>query len=211
MPERPRDEVRVLLVSEDPLARSGLASLLVGQPGIVVAGQAGGDDLAASIHAHEPDVAALDLGLGAESAMLDRIREVPGLPVLAILSEEAQAEEALAAGARGFVFRDAEPERLAAALRAAARGLVVLDEAVADSLLRPPHAEVPPPLEELTPREREVLQLLAEGLPNKLIAQRLGISDHTAKFHVNAILGKLGAQNRTEAIARAARLGLVIL
>ena len=63
----------------------------------------------------------------------------------------------------------------------------------------------------LTPRESEVLQLLAEGLPNKAIAERLGISDHTAKFHVNAILGKLGASTRTEALAQAARLGLVLL
>jgi two-component system nitrate/nitrite response regulator NarL len=67
------------------------------------------------------------------------------------------------------------------------------------------------PVEDLTPRELEVLQLLAEGLPNKAIGLRLSISEHTVKFHVNAILGKLGAQSRTDAVVRATRLGLIIL
>jgi DNA-binding NarL/FixJ family response regulator len=89
-----------------------------------------------------------------------------------------------------------------------ASGLAVLDAAAAGELLRPAPAA---PSEGLTPRELEVLALLAEGLSNKAIAGRLGISDHTAKFHVNAILGKLGAENRSEAIVRAARLGLVVL
>ena len=86
---------------------------------------------------------------------------------------------------------------------------MVLDGAAANAVLRPrPPAAAT--VEHLTPREQEVLQLLAQGLPNKLIATRLGISDHTAKFHVNGILGKLGAQSRTEALAQAARLGLVL-
>ena len=83
------------------------------------------------------------------------------------------------------------------------------------TLLQPPGpspARDPADLvEELTPRETEVLQLLADGLTNKAIAQRLGISDHTVKFHVNAVLGKLGAQSRTEAVVRASRLGLLQL
>jgi DNA-binding NarL/FixJ family response regulator len=79
-------------------------------------------------------------------------------------------------------------------------------------LLRPDSSPDLPPLPEpLTPREQEVLQLLAEGLPNKAIARQLEISDHTVKFHVNAIMGKLGAQSRTEAVVRATRLGLVLL
>ena len=98
---------------------------------------------------------------------------------------------------------------LAAALVAVARGLSVLEGPLASEWLRPPDA--PLAAEGLTPREREVLALLAEGLANKAIAARLGISEHTAKFHVNAILGKLGVENRAEAIVRAARLGLVAL
>jgi two-component system nitrate/nitrite response regulator NarL len=91
---------------------------------------------------------------------------------------------------------------------AVAHGLVAVEETVAESL-RPRVAA--PPAEALTPREREVLQLLSQGLSNKQIAQALRISEHTVKFHVNAILGKLGVQGRTEAVVQAARLGLITL
>jgi DNA-binding NarL/FixJ family response regulator len=97
---------------------------------------------------------------------------------------------------------------VAAALAAVARGLTVLDPAVAADWIRPPEDA---PGGGLTAREAEVLGLLAEGLSNKGIAARLGISEHTAKFHVNAILAKLGAESRSAAIVKAARLGLVAL
>src|SRR5262249_21126846 len=103
----------------------------------------------------------------------------------------------------------APPDAVAAALVAASRGLSVLDAALAEAFLRPPQGSAQ--AEPLTPREREVLALLAEGLANKAIAARLGISEHTAKFHVNAILGKLGVDSRAEAIVRALRMGLVVL
>jgi DNA-binding NarL/FixJ family response regulator len=201
------EEVRVLVVSQDPLVRSGLASLLAGQPGIVVEGQMSPDELPAE--AGEPEVAVWDAGAG--SSGLEHLDETASraLRVLAVLADEGQAAEALGAGARGVVLRDAGAARLAAAVRAVAEGLMVLDDAAAESVLRPRPA-APATVEHLTPREQEVLQLLAQGLSNKLIAARLGISDHTVKFHVNAILGKLGAQSRTEAIAQAARLGLVL-
>jgi DNA-binding NarL/FixJ family response regulator len=86
----------------------------------------------------------------------------------------------------------------------------VLDAALSAALLAP-RDRVPAPSEELTARELQVLQALAEGLPNKAIALRLGISEHTIKFHVNSILSKLGAQSRTDAVVRASRLGLIIL
>lgn len=201
------DEVRVVVVSEDPLVRSGLVSLLAGQDGIVVEGQASPEDLRAGT-ARPADVALWDAGSG--SSGLDSLAEMAReLPVVAVLAGADQAPEALGAGARGVLLRNVDASRLAAALRAVAEGLMVLDGTAAESALRPP-----PPLaatvEPLTPREQEVLQLLAQGLSNKLIASRLGISDHTVKFHVNAILGKLGAQSRTEALAHAARLGLVL-
>jgi len=203
------DEVHVLVVSEDPLARSGLVSLLAGQAGIVVEGQMGPEDLPRGARAGEPEVAVWDAGTGASA--LDHLGETASraLPVLAVLADEGQAAEALGAGARGVVLRDIGGPRLAAAVRAVATGLIVLDAVAAESVLRPRPA-APATVEHLTPREQEVLQLLAQGLSNKLIAARLGISDHTVKFHVNAILGKLGAQSRTEAIAQAARLGLVL-
>ena len=197
----------MLVVSDDPLVRSGLASLLAGQPGIVVEGQMSPDELPAE--AGEPEVAVWDAGSG--SSGLDHLdeRAARSLRVLAVLADEAQAAEALGSGARGVVLRDVGAPRLAAAVRAVAEGLMVLDAGAAESVLRP-RPPAPATIEHLTPREQEVLQLLAQGLSNKVIAARLGISDHTVKFHVNAILGKLGAQSRTEAIAQAARLGLVL-
>jgi DNA-binding NarL/FixJ family response regulator len=128
-----------------------------------------------------------------------------------LLADEAQAAEARLAGARGLLLRDTGAERLATALAAAAQGLVVLDPSLAASLLASRDPSSSTLVEDLTPREQEVLRLLAEGLPNKAIALRLGISEHTVKFHVNAVLGKLGAQSRTEAVVRATRLGLILL
>lgn len=130
-------------------------------------------------------------------------------PAVALVLDEEGAEEALVSGARGALPRTAEGPRIAAALRAAAAGLLVVDPAFLRTLLRPRSA--PPGAEGLTAREREVLELLAEGLSNKEIAGRLRISDHTAKFHVVAIMDKLGAASRTEAVVLAARLGLLML
>jgi two-component system nitrate/nitrite response regulator NarL len=109
------------------------------------------------------------------------------------------------AGARGLLRRDTTPEPLLAALGAVLAGLLVLDPALGGSLA----TRAAPPAADLTPREVEVLALLAEGLANRAIAQRLAISEHTVKFHLNAILGKLGAQSRTEAVVLAIRLGLI--
>jgi DNA-binding NarL/FixJ family response regulator len=153
------------------------------------------------------DAAAWDLGHGEEAG--DLLREAAGaVPVLALLPGAAHAAEALAAGARGAVLRDASPERLGAALAAAAAGLVALDGALAPELLRAAPSE---PGEPLTPRELEVLPLLAEGLSNKQIGARLGIAERTAKFHVESILAKLPAGTRAEAVAVAARRGLLAI
>lgn len=203
------DPLPVLVVSGDPLSRAGLAALLSGGAGLLAAGQAAPDgELRSAIQAAAPAAAVWDLG--PDGSGLDRLREAAagGLPVLALLSSPGQAQEALSAGAGGVLPREAPADGIRAALRAVAAGLVVLDPGSAGELLRPAPAA---PAEGLTPRELEVLSLLAEGISNKAIAERLGISDHTAKFHVNAILGKLGAQSRSEAIVRAARLGLVVL
>ncbi|MGH2515375.1 MAG: LuxR C-terminal-related transcriptional regulator [Ktedonobacterales bacterium] len=118
----------------------------------------------------------------------------------------------------GILRRDATPEEIVAALTAVAGGLIALDRRLADSLLAsadrglaPATARLSIASETLTARELEVLQLLAQGLPNKLIALRLHISEHTAKFHVSAIMMKLGAASRTEAVTLAARRGFLIL
>lgn len=211
--------VRVLLIGDDPLARGGLAALLAAEPGIaVVAQSAPGEDAASAVAEQDPDVVLWDLGSRPENPLeLPGTPAEEGAPLLALAPDDGPAAEALAAGARGVLYRDAPAGRLVAALEAVARGLVVLDADLAALLLPATAAgasspvEPDEPVEPLTPREVEVLQLLAEGLSNKLIGSRLGISEHTAKFHVNAILGKLGAQGRTEAVVRAARLGLLLL
>jgi DNA-binding NarL/FixJ family response regulator len=143
---------------------------------------------------------------------MERLAAARGsLPSVALLPDETHAAAAWAAGAQGLLLRDADAERLAAAVTAVAHGLTAFDSALV-AALAPVRDQAPLPAPEtLTPRELEVLRLLAEGLSNKAIARRLGISEHTVKFHANAILGKLGAQSRTEAVVRATRLGLILL
>jgi two-component system nitrate/nitrite response regulator NarL len=125
---------------------------------------------------------------------------------VALLPDATQAADAWAAGARGLLLRSADAPHLLTAIKAVGQGLAVLDPALAGAL---PLDRPRPPTDDLTPRERDVLRLLAEGLSNKGIAQRLSISDHTVKFHLNAILSKLNAQSRTEAVVTAIRLGLI--
>ncbi len=131
-----------------------------------------------------------------------------GPKVVALLPDADSAGELWTAGARGLLLRSSGPDRLVAAIRAAAEGLITLDPALSSAL---PSASPAVPVEELTHRESEVLHLLAEGLTNKAIARRLDISDHTVKFHINAILSKLHAQSRTEAVVIGLRLGLISL
>jgi two-component system, NarL family, nitrate/nitrite response regulator NarL len=183
--------IRVLVVSDDPLARGGLTALL-------------GERETVAVVEDDPDVVVWDVSESADGITRTKA------PLLAVLADESQAAEARAAGARGLLLRSASGEQLAAAAVAVANGLNVVDPVLAGTLFRT-EAATDSPVEDLTPREMEVLQLLAQGLTNKRIAERLHISDHTAKFHVNAILGKLGVQSRTEAIVQAARRGLVIL
>jgi DNA-binding NarL/FixJ family response regulator len=215
MPPGPAEAsgVSVLIASDDPLARTALFGALSSEPGILVIGQTGaGDELDAWLRRSGDAVTLLDVGIASEPA-LERISglEGRGALVIALVADDTRARQALFAGARGALVREANGPRLAAALRAVASGLVVVDEAFADAGFRARPAATAAPLEPLTPRESEVLQLLAQGLSNKAIADRLRISEHTAKFHVTAILGKLGVFSRTEAIVQAARLGLVIL
>jgi two-component system nitrate/nitrite response regulator NarL len=208
--------LRVLVVAEDPLAQAGLAALLDDQPGCVVVGQGSAADLAAQVAVYRPDVVAWDLGWataqgsGSDGDQLGDLTEV-GVPVVALLPDEHAAVAAWLAGARGLVLREAAAHELVAALRAAAAGLAVLHPMLAGAIMLVRAQGDGLLAEELTPRELEVLQLLAEGLSNKAIAVQLAISEHTVKFHVNAILGKLGAQSRTDAVVRATRLGLIIL
>jgi two-component system nitrate/nitrite response regulator NarL len=206
-------ELRVLIVADDPLTRAGLAALLSSQSHCNVTGQASVDsDLTAALPIYLPDVVVWDLGWTPE-ASLESLAELTesGKPVVALLSDDAHAADAWSAGARGLVLRDADVERLTAALLAVSQDLIVLDPALSGVAQPRAESDPRPPIEQLTPRETEVLKLMAEGLSNRAIAFDLGISEHTVKFHVNSILTKLGAQTRTEAAVRATQLGLLLL
>ena len=182
------DLLRIVVAGRDPLARVGLATILRDFEDILIVDCDG-------------DVALVDAG--ATVGKCD-------IPSLLLVTDLAQASEALAAGARGVISRNSSPRQIHAALRAIAEGLRVID---GEALLQAPvsHTDDAELLEPLTAREREVLHLLSAGMTNKEIASRLGITEHTIKFHVNAILGKLGAETRTEAVVHAARLGIVTL
>ena len=205
------NDSRVLIISRDPLARAGLASLLSQETGVTVTGQSdytvGLDEY---LGVFLPDVILWDLGLDTSEG-LERVSALPegSPPVVALLPEGVSVAQALAAGAKGVLPRLADGPTVASAVRSVLHGLLVLDQRLTP--LMPLPGMTTANAVELTPREREVLDLLALGLPNKTIGTNLGISEHTVKFHVNSILGKLGAQSRTEAVARATRMGLVFL
>ncbi len=211
------DDLRVLVVASSPLARAGLTALLDEASGITIVGQSDGD-LSDALDIYRPDVMIWDMGWE-PLQYLDRLQEVGDLPVLALIADESAALEASAAligaGARGLLLHNARAGTLASALIALGQGLVVIAPAVAEALRAEPSLsparQTNPLIDALTPRELEVINLIAEGLPNKTIAGKLGISEHTVKFHVNAILTKLGAQSRTEAVVRATRMGLIAL
>lgn len=209
----PVDNVRVLVVADDALARAGLATLLSSQADCTVVGQVSGDaDLLEAVQVYHPDVVVWDLGLSPAVSLerLDGFRN-RGVPIVALVLDDNAAADTWSAGARGLLLRNAPAEQIVSALKVAAEGLAVFGPELAATLLPTRTRRPESPVEELTPREHQVLQLLAEGHPNKEIARRLGISEHTVKFHVNAILGKLNVQSRTEAVVRATRLGLVLL
>lgn len=225
--------MRVQVISAYPAIRSGLAALLRAQPGWTVVGETAPDALAPA--SPPPDVALFDLETAPDAETFARWLDLvhPAGGVVLLLPERSRG--ALDGGVRGLgqlaataetvgaglgaLGRDATVEEIVAAIAAVGAGLLALDRRQAAALWAPQepviagsaHAAATPGDEQLTPRERDVLQLLAEGLPNKLIAQRLQVSDHTVKFHVSSIMLKLNAASRTEAVTVAARRGLLIL
>ncbi|MCS6835943.1 MAG: response regulator transcription factor [Anaerolineae bacterium] len=208
--------MHVWVLADDPLTRVGLSALLSEQ-GVEVAGQSAAQGhLLHAIEATSPDALVLDWGYEASQAPLALLDEsdVPPIVLLSSSSQAAQIisllsqddDEAEAPRAYGLLPRQSPIDKVLAALRAVLSGLLAIDPSLRAALQNPasPRLEAQ---EAPTPRELEVLRLLAEGLPNKLIARKLGITDHTVKYHVNAIMGKLGAQSRTDAVVRAARAG----
>ena len=209
------DSLRVLICGPDLLARVGLASVLAASTAsVTVVGQAPPADLSTeSLAAFQPDVILWDLGWEpqAQVVQLTDVSEA-GYPIVVLLAEPEAVRGIKSSGVPGILLRTSDDTVLVAALRAVASGLTVFAPSLAALLFAPSNnGEEPYSSEPLTPREQEVLQSLAQGLSNKLIARHLNISEHTVKFHVNAILSKLGAQSRTEAVVRATRAGLIFL
>ena len=206
-------DLRLLVAASDPLARAGLAALLTGRPGFRLAGQIDiGDSILDELDVFQPDVILWDLGWTPEQSLvlLDELSS-DEFKVVAMVNDFETASSAWSAGVNGILYRDAAAERLLAAIAAVAEGLSVIEPDFASDLLDAGSVDIPEPVEDLTPRELEVLRLLAEGLSNRAIAQHLEISEHTVKFHVNAIMKKVGAQSRTAAVVQATRLGLIAL
>lgn len=211
---------RVIAAARYPAIRAGLRELLT-RAGIEVAGELDlGDEAAPVLDTMHIDVVVADLTAATADDRLSLDEAIESRPAVLLLDVAhrvplAQRESA----ARGWLLSDSDGDAIAAAVRAVAAGLTVLDPAIAaasadtsaglvGSLGGPLEAAEDP---RLTPRELEVLQLLAAGLPNKVVARRLDISEHTVKFHVSALLSKLDAQSRTEAVTAAVRRGLLAL
>jgi DNA-binding NarL/FixJ family response regulator len=212
--------IRVMVVDDHGVVRKGLRTFLATAPDIEIVGEASdGQDAIAQVRRSagtdsSPHVVLMDLMMqpvgGIEAT--SRIRsDYPDIQVVALTSfvEEEKVHQALDAGASGFLLKDAEADEVAAAVRAAYRGEVHLDPAVAGRLVRSMRTP-PPPVsgQDLTDREREVLRLVASGKANKAIATDLYISERTARTHVSNILSKLGLASRTQAALWAVREGL---
>ena len=210
------DAIRVLLVDDHAVVREGLRTFLELQEGVEVVGEAeDGQGALREAERLRPDVILMDLvmpKLDGVGAMRELRRLLPRSRVIVLTSfvDDERLLPAIQAGASGYLLKDVQPRELARAVRAAHAGEALLDPLVAarlvEAIARPPGEEPP---ERLTPREREVLELIGRGLSNKRIAFELGVSEKTVKTHVGHVLAKLGVTDRTQAALYAVRAGLL--
>jgi DNA-binding NarL/FixJ family response regulator len=216
---------RVAIVAATAAVRAGLEALVGRSESLAITATAASVDAIAG----DPRLASSDVVLLHATAIELVARDLdalPPIPIVVLLRGPPSRDAIpalLTAGARGVLPDDSTAEEIAAAVEAAAAGLVIVSsEQVGDLVGSRPAASTARDFAgtrdrsasrrpALTPREREILAMLAEGLPNKLIASRLGISDHTVKTHLEAVFDKLDASNRAEAVARAVRSGLLLL
>jgi DNA-binding NarL/FixJ family response regulator len=204
--------IRILLADDHPVVRDGLAAMLGTQPDFEVVGEAGnGAAAVAEAERLRPDVVLMDL----EMPVLDGIEAIRRLRaadssiqvvVLTAFDTDERIFGALQAGAQGYLLKGAPRAEIFAAIRTVSSGKALIPPVVASKLLRQMREEP----DALTDREREVLGLLASGLSNRDISERLSITERTVKFHVSAVLSKLGAKNRTQAARLARERGLVL-
>jgi NarL family two-component system response regulator YdfI len=211
--------IRVFIVAASPLARTGLQSLFGDRDVKVVGSIANFEALVAQWPDVEADIILVEASGEQFEGVIDslaasQLASEANIVILSDHSEPRWLAEALRAGVRAVLPTDIAADQLIAALNAAATGLIVMHPAEVDAAfpaVEPASRPLAELAEPLTPRESEVLQMLASGLANKEIAARLTISEHTVKFHVASILGKIGAGSRTEAVSLGIRRGLVLL
>lgn len=213
------DSIRILVADDHPIVRDGLVAILSTQPDFEVVGEAGnGPEAVERAMTLRPDVMLLDLEMpeldGVE--VLRRLAQSnPDVRVIVFTAFDTDERilGAVQAGAQGYLLKGAPRKELFEAVRVVHAGGSLLQPVVASKLLRQVshQSQAVPTVDALTPREVEVLRLLAQGLQNKEIAAQLVISERTVKFHVSSIMSKLGAGNRTEAVTLAAQQGLIVL
>ncbi|PPK97899.1 DNA-binding NarL/FixJ family response regulator [Kineococcus xinjiangensis] len=215
--------LRILVVDDERLVRAGFRMILGSEPGLEVVGEAAdGAEAVAAARALRPDVVLMDVRMprvdGIEATRrIVRLDPAPAVLVVTTFDQDEHVYAALRAGAGGFLLKDAPEAQLVAALRTVAEGVSLLAPSVTRRLvesLAPPAATGPPvvaagALHDLTPRELDVLRLLAAGLTNSGIAGRLGVGDATVKTHVSRVLAKLGLVSRSQAVVAAYESGLV--
>jgi two-component system, NarL family, response regulator LiaR len=207
--------IRILIADDHPIVRDGLTAVLSTQPDFEIVGAAGdGEETLRQVATLRPDVLLLDL----EMPRLDGVETLRRLAadgratptiVFTAFDTDDRIVEAVRAGAQGYLLKGAPREELFNAIRVVRAGGSLLQPVVASRLLNRLNQDRPTDPDALTAREVEVINLLAQGLPNKEIAARLVITERTVKFHVGSILSKLGATNRTEAVAVARTRGIV--
>ena len=204
--------IRLLIADDHAVVRTGLEQLVATFDGVELVGAAGnGEDAVRLEGERRPDVVLMDIempGLDGIEATRRITADHPevAIVVLTSFSDREQILRALDAGAVGYLLKDAEPDELERAVRAAARGEAPLDPRAGRALLQARSGASP--LDALSEREREVLQLVARGLPNKLIARELSISEKTVKTHLTSIFRTIGVTDRTQAALWAERNGL---
>jgi DNA-binding NarL/FixJ family response regulator len=205
--------IRVLLVDDHAVLRGGLERLLAGEPDIEVVGTAAdGDDAVREARRTRPDVVLMDLQMpGTDGVTATRRIVADGGSDVLVLTSFSDAERivaALDAGAVGYLLKDADPEEVIAGVRAVSRGESPLHPRAARQLLGARQAGHAGAGVDLTPREQEVLVLVRQGLANKQIARRLGISERTVKAHLTSVFARIGVVDRTQAALWAERRGL---
>ena len=211
-----QETIRVLIAEDHAVVRAGLKALIATEPGLEVVGDVG-DGLEAVIRAQalQPDVILMDLSmprLDGINAIQQIKQENPQARILVLTSfiEDDKVFAAIKAGALGYLLKESSPDDLLRGIRAVHRGESWLHPAIAAKLIRDLHAPMSILMEEpLTERELEIIKLVAQGLANKVIADRLGIAERTVRTHVSNILEKLHLANRTQATLYALKKGIV--